>query len=42
VTEGATEVFLLVDPDGPIDLYRRIGFVESGRIASTRGPFPRT
>jgi ribosomal protein S18 acetylase RimI-like enzyme len=42
LTEGATEVFLLVDPDGPIDLYRRIGFVESGRIASTRGPFPRT
>jgi ribosomal protein S18 acetylase RimI-like enzyme len=41
LAEGATDVFLLVDPDGPIDLYRRIGFAEAGRIASTRGPFPR-
>jgi ribosomal protein S18 acetylase RimI-like enzyme len=39
--EGATSVFLLVDPDGPIGLYRRLGFAEVGRIASTRGRFPR-
>jgi ribosomal protein S18 acetylase RimI-like enzyme len=41
LTEGATTVFLLVDPDGPIRLYRRLGFAEVGRIASTRGRFPR-
>ena len=33
--------FLLAEPAGPIDLYRRVGFREVGRIASTRGPFPR-
>jgi ribosomal protein S18 acetylase RimI-like enzyme len=41
LAEGATSVFLLVDPDGPIELYRRLGFEEVGRIASTRGRFPR-
>jgi ribosomal protein S18 acetylase RimI-like enzyme len=41
LAEGATTVFLLVDPDGPIGLYRRLGFAEVGRIASTRGRFPR-
>jgi len=42
LAEGVTSVFLLVDPDGPIGLYRRLGFAEVGRIASTRGRFPRS
>jgi ribosomal protein S18 acetylase RimI-like enzyme len=41
VAEGATGVYLLADLDGPTQLYGRIGFAEVGRIASTRGPFPR-
>ena len=39
---GASEVCLLADPDAPdaIRLYRRLGFRETGRLASTRGPIP--
>lgn len=37
---GASVACLLVDPDSPdvVRLYRRLGFRETGRIASTRGP----
>jgi ribosomal protein S18 acetylase RimI-like enzyme len=38
---GIDDTFLLVEPDGPVDLYQRVGFAEVGRLASTRGPFPR-
>jgi ribosomal protein S18 acetylase RimI-like enzyme len=39
---GARHVFLLADPDDPpvVGLYRRLGFREAGRLASTRGPLP--
>lgn len=35
---GARRTFLLVDPDGPIPLYERVGFREGTRIASTLAP----
>lgn len=34
----ADQVYLLVDPDGPLTMYRRLGFREVGRVASTKGP----
>jgi ribosomal protein S18 acetylase RimI-like enzyme len=41
--EGASTTCLLTDPDAPklVRLYRRLGFREAGRIASTRGPVDR-
>jgi ribosomal protein S18 acetylase RimI-like enzyme len=40
---GARHVILLADPDDPsaVGIYRRLGFREVGRLASTRGPVPR-
>ena len=35
---GARRTFLLVDPDGPLPLYERLGFREGTRIASTLAP----
>jgi ribosomal protein S18 acetylase RimI-like enzyme len=35
---GARRTFLLVDPDGPLPLYERLGFREATRIASTLAP----
>jgi ribosomal protein S18 acetylase RimI-like enzyme len=35
---GARRTFLLVDPDGPVLLYERLGFREATRIASTLAP----
>ena len=32
---GAGRIFLLVDPEGPVSLYERLGFHEATRIAST-------
>ena len=32
---GVDRTFLLVDPDGPVSLYERLGFREATRIAST-------
>lgn len=42
LTAGAITTCLLADPDRPevIRLYEGLGFRESGRIASTRGPLP--
>lgn len=39
---GASHLWLLCDPDDEavIRLYRRLGFEEVGRLASTRGPVP--
>jgi ribosomal protein S18 acetylase RimI-like enzyme len=36
----ARHVYLLADPDGPVTMYRRLGFREIGRIGSTKGPIP--
>ncbi|MBI3647228.1 MAG: GNAT family N-acetyltransferase [Actinobacteria bacterium] len=38
---GAQDVYLSAEPDGPVGMYERLGFREAGRLASTRGPFPR-
>jgi GNAT superfamily N-acetyltransferase len=40
VAAGATEVFLLVDPDGPRRLYERLGFRRAADIASSLRPLP--
>jgi ribosomal protein S18 acetylase RimI-like enzyme len=39
---GASHLWLLCDPedDAVVRLYRRLGFTEVGRLASTRGPIP--
>jgi GNAT superfamily N-acetyltransferase len=37
---GAEQVYLFVDPEGPLRMYRRLGFEEVGRVASTKGPIP--
>jgi ribosomal protein S18 acetylase RimI-like enzyme len=39
---GASTVSLLADPDSPevVRMYRQLGFRETGRLASTRGPMP--
>jgi ribosomal protein S18 acetylase RimI-like enzyme len=39
---GARRVILLADPDDPsaVGIYRRLGFMEAARLASTRGPLP--
>jgi ribosomal protein S18 acetylase RimI-like enzyme len=39
---GAGTVFLLVDPEdvAVVRMYERLGFRETGRIASTKGPIP--
>jgi ribosomal protein S18 acetylase RimI-like enzyme len=39
---GAEEMFLLADPDDEavLRLYRRLGFRERGRLASTKAPLP--
>jgi GNAT superfamily N-acetyltransferase len=36
----AEQVYLFADPDGPLTMYRRLGFREVGRVASTKGPIP--
>ena len=35
---GAAPIFLLVDPEGPVALYERLGFREGTRIAGTLAP----
>lgn len=44
VERGASMTCLLTDPDSPelVRLYRRLGFREAGRLASTRGPVDRS
>ena len=37
-SDGVDRTFLLVDPDGPVSLYERVGFREATRIASTLAP----
>ena len=42
LAHGAQHVILLADPDdtSAVGIYRRLGFGEVGRLASTRGPLP--
>lgn len=39
---GSQRTVLLADPDEPriVEMYRRLGFSEAGRLASTKGPIP--